>query len=768
MDVSHLLDGLNPAQREAVTAPAGHYLVLAGAGSGKTRVLTHRIGWLLEVDRVSPWAVLAVTFTNKAAGEMRARTEGLIANDLRGLTIGTFHGIAHRLLRRHWREARLPETFQILDADDQQRLVKRTIQGMGLDEARFPPRQATWFINGAKDEGKRPDALNAGYNPVNATLIDIYRAYEAACQRAGLVDFAELLLRAHELWLHNDTLLQHYRERYRHLLIDEFQDTNTLQYAWIRVLAGSTGQVFVVGDDDQAIYGWRGARVENVHDFLRDFPSAKTIRLEQNYRSTGNILAAANAVIAHNPDRLGKELWTSGAAGTPIEVYAAYNEQDEARYVIDRIREYIAGDEKASDIAILYRSNAQSRNFEEQLIQHDIAYRVYGGLRYFDRAEIKDALAYLRLVANRHDDAAFERAVNTPPRGIGERTIDSLRQRARRDESSLWEASLAELSTDALAGRAKNALRAFLQLIDNLSRDCLLPRRPRESGDPATLPLLEQQALDPRFRGDDESVGADEGDTRADEPLPLAEQIEHAIARSGLRDFYEKDSRGSAESRVENLDELVNVASRFSRTPEDLEAGLSELAAFLAHAALEAGEGQGESWEDCVQLMTLHSAKGLEFPLVFLVGLEDGLFPSQKSTEEPGRLEEERRLAYVGITRARTRLVLTYAESRRLHGQEMYARPSRFLREIPPELLHEVRPRVQVSRPVYASSERVVAAPVETTPPLKLGQRVRHATFGEGVVVDYEGSGAHTRVQINFEGAGSKWLVLAYANLSLI
>jgi DNA helicase-2/ATP-dependent DNA helicase PcrA len=768
MDVSHLLDGLNPAQREAVTAPAGHYLVLAGAGSGKTRVLTHRIGWLLEVDRVSPWAVLAVTFTNKAAGEMRARTEGLIANDLRGLTVGTFHGIAHRLLRRHWREARLPETFQILDADDQQRLVKRTIQGMGLDEARFPPRQATWFINSAKDEGKRPDALNAGYNPVNATLIDIYRAYEAACQRAGLVDFAELLLRAHELWLQNDTLLAHYRERFRHLLIDEFQDTNTLQYAWIRVLAGSTGQVFVVGDDDQAIYGWRGARVENVHDFLRDFPSAKTIRLEQNYRSTGNILAAANAVIAHNPDRLGKELWTSGAAGSPIEVYAAYNEQDEARYVIDRIREYIAGDQKPSDIAILYRSNAQSRNFEEQLIQHDIAYRVYGGLRYFDRAEIKDALAYLRLVANRHDDAAFERAVNTPPRGIGERTIDSLRQRARRDESSLWEASLAELATDALAGRAKNALRAFLQLIDNLSRDCLNPRRPGEGRDPALQQMqLVAQELDPGLRRGDEGVVVDAivEQRDADEPLPLAEQIEHAIARSGLRDFYEKDSRGSAESRVENLDELVNVASRFSRTPEDFEAGLSELAAFLAHAALEAGEGQGESWEDCVQLMTLHSAKGLEFPLVFLVGLEDGLFPSQKSTEEPGRLEEERRLAYVGITRARTRLVLTYAESRRLHGQEMYARPSRFLREIPPELLHEVRPRVQVSRPVYGSGERAAAAPVETPPPLKLGQRVRHATFGEGVVVDYEGSGAHTRVQINFEGAGSKWLVLAYANL---
>ena len=783
MDVSHLLDGLNPAQREAVTAPPGHYLVLAGAGSGKTRVLTHRIGWLLEVDRVSPWSVLAVTFTNKAAGEMRGRTEALISNELRGLTVGTFHGIAHRLLRRHWREARLPETFQILDADDQQRLVKRTIQGLGLDEARFPPRQATWFINSAKDEGKRPNALDPGYNPVNATLIDIYRAYEATCERSGLVDFAELLLRAHELWLHNDTLLQHYRERFRHLLIDEFQDTNTLQYAWIRVLAGTTGQVFVVGDDDQAIYGWRGARVENVHFFLRDFPSAKTIRLEQNYRSTGNILAAANAVIAHNPDRLGKELWTAGAAGTPIEVYAAYNEQDEARYVIEQVREVIAGDGKASDIAILYRSNAQSRNFEEQLIQHDIAYRVYGGLRYFDRAEIKDALAYLRLVANRHDDAAFERAVNTPPRGIGERTLDLVRQRARRDEASLWEAALAELATDSLAGRAKNALRAFLQLIDDLSRDCLIARRSGESEQPAPFALGQIAVPDRRRRDDDETAAApsaqagslapfdappqSDSERGGDEPLPLAEQIEHALARSGLRDFYEKDSRGSAESRVENLDELINVASRFSRTPEDLEAGLSELAAFLAHAALEAGEGQGEAWEDCVQLMTLHSAKGLEFPLVFLVGLEDGLFPSQKSTEEPGRLEEERRLAYVGITRARARLVLTYAESRRLHGVEMYSRPSRFLREIPSALLHEVRPRVQVSRPVY-SDRSVAAAPIDTSPPLKLGQRVRHATFGEGVVVDYEGSGAHTRVQINFERAGQKWLVLAYANLALI
>jgi len=739
MDVSHLLDGLNPSQQEAVTAPPGHYLVLAGAGSGKTRVLTHRIGWLLQVERVSPWSVLAVTFTNKAAGEMRGRTEALIEGGARGLTIGTFHGIAHRLLRRHWREARLPETFQILDADDQQRLVKRTIQGLGLDEAHFPPRQATWFINSAKDEGKRPDALDAGYNQNHRVLIDIYRAYEEACRRGGLVDFAELLLRAHELWLHDEALLAHYRERFRHLLIDEFQDTNTLQYAWIRVLAGGTGNVFVVGDDDQAIYGWRGARVENVQHFLRDFPSAKTIRLEQNYRSTGNILAAANAVIANNPDRLGKQLWTAGDAGDVIELYAAYNEQDEARFVVERIREHLRADAKPSDMAILYRSNAQSRNFEEQLIQHKVPYRIYGGLRYFDRAEIKDALAYLRLVANRHDDAAFERAVNTPPRGIGDRTLDGLRQRARRDDASMWEAALGELGAGALAARAKNALRGFLELIEGLARDCLVRENP----------------------GDDPEDAAE-----GDEPLALARQIEHALARSALRDFYEKDSRGSAESRVENLDELVNVASRFRRTPEDLEAGLPELAAFLAHAALEAGEGQGEAWQDCVQLMTLHSAKGLEFPFVFLVGMEDGLFPSQKSTEEAGRLEEERRLAYVGITRARERLVLSYAESRRMHGVESYARPSRFLGEIPGELLHEVRPKVQVSRPAFVG--RSPAMQQESSVPFKLGQRVAHASFGEGVVLAYEGAGAHTLVEVNFADAGRKRLVLAYANLSAL
>jgi DNA helicase-2/ATP-dependent DNA helicase PcrA len=769
MDVSYLLDDLNPAQREAVSAPPGHYLVLAGAGSGKTRVLTHRIGWLLEVERASPWSVLAVTFTNKAAGEMRTRAQTLLENssliNTRGLTVGTFHGIAHRLLRQHWREAKLPETFQILDSDDQQRLVKRTIAALGLDESRFPARQATWFINTAKDEGKRPAGFEREGNPQTRTLIDIYKAYEEQCQRSGLVDFAELLLRAHELFLTDDRLLAHYRERWRHLLIDEFQDTNTLQYAWIRVLAGDTGQVFVVGDDDQAIYGWRGARVENVQHFLRDFPSAKTIRLEQNYRSTGTILKAANAIIANNPQRLGKQLWTAGDAGQPISVYAAYNEQDEARYVIEAIREHMRQGGNARDCAILYRSNAQSRNFEEQLIQHDIRYRVYGGLRFFDRAEIKDALAYLRLVANRHDDAAFERTVNTPARGVGERTLDTLRQRARRDASSLWDAVLAEFITGELAGRAKNALRGFVELIESLALDCageaVLARHSRESGNPVSFVVESQpegaEALDSRLRGNDND--------EIPESLPLSEQIDIAIQKSGLRDYYEADARGSAESRVENLDELVNVASRFERTPEDIDANLSELAAFLAHAALEAGESQGEAWEDCVQLMTLHSAKGLEFPIVFLVGMEDGLFPSQRSLDEPGRLEEERRLAYVGITRARETLMLSYAESRRLHGMESYNRPSRFLHELPRELLHEVRPRVQVSRPL--SSNHYAADALEVTQ-LKLGQRVRHASFGEGVVMDAEGSGAHARVQVNFEDAGAKWLVLAYANLTPI
>ena len=728
MDVSHLLDGLNPAQREAVSAPPGHYLVLAGAGSGKTRVLTHRIAWLHEVHGVPAHGILAVTFTNKAAAEMRSRAAAQLPGDTRGMWIGTFHGLAHRLLRMHFQEAGLPEGFQILDSDDQLRLVKRVVQQLEIDDTRFPPRQIAWWINAQKDEGRRPSAIQPpGGDFYTRTLLRAYEEYELRCQRAGLVDFAEILLRAHELWLQQPALLAHYQQRFRQILVDEFQDTNAIQYAFIRVLAGDSGQVFVVGDDDQAIYGWRGAKVENVQRFLRDYPGATTFKLEQNYRSTGTILAAANAVIAHNPERLGKQLWTSGADGDPIELYCAYNEVDEARFVVERIRAHIDHGGSAGECALLYRSNAQSRAFEEQLGQAGLPYRVYGGLRFFERMEIKDALAYLRLVAHRDDDAAFERAVNTPPRGIGERTLDEVRRRARADGVSLWSAACAAAEdAGALAGRARNALRGFETLIEGLAAQ-----------------LAE---------------------------LPLHEQFDEVLERSGLRTHYANESRGQLDSRVDNLDELVSVASRFERRPEadDEAPPMSDLVAFLSYAALEAGEGQAEAGEDGVQLMTLHSAKGLEFPQVFLVGLEEGLFPSGRSLEENGRLEEERRLAYVGLTRARQRLTLSYAEQRRLHGMEMMGTPSRFLREIPSALLREVRPRAGLSRPAWSPSPASAPGWASDAPAagLRLGQRVAHASFGEGIVVDCEGSGAHARVQVNFESAGSKWLVLAYANLS--
>ena len=728
MDVSHLLDGLNAAQREAVSAPPGHMLVLAGAGSGKTRVLTHRIAWLNEVHGVPVHGIFAVTFTNKAAGEMRQRVDAQLRNGGRGLWIGTFHGLAHRLLRLHWHDAGLPETFQVLDSDDQLRLVKRVVQALELDDSRFPPKQIAWWINAQKDEGRRPQHIQPeARDDWTDTMRRAYAAYQERCDRAGLVDFAEILLRAHELLRDHPALLAHYRQRFGEILVDEFQDTNAIQYAFVRVLAGDTGHVFVVGDDDQAIYGWRGAKVENVQRFLKDFPSAQVVRLEQNYRSSANILNAANGVIAHNPDRIGKQLWTDTGDGEPIDLYAAYNEVDEARFVVERIRQWVRDGGSHADCAILYRSNAQSRAFEEALLAEQVPYRVYGGMRFFERAEIKDALAYLRLLANRDDDAAFERAVNTPARGIGERTLDEVRRIARGRAQPLWKAMLGAIDEGVLAGRARNALAGFATLVDTLA----------------------------------EQTGQ----------MPLAERIDHVLAHSGLREHWAKESKSGldAESRVENLDELVSVASRFARGGDALldaeeREGMSELVAFLAYAALEAGEGQAQADEDGVQLMTLHAAKGLEFPVVFLGGMEEGLFPSARSLEESGRLEEERRLAYVGITRARQKLVLSYAESRRLHGMDMYGIPSRFLREIPPQLLNEVRPRVQVSRPVAGGVQGHARIAVEA-PGLKLGQNVMHAKFGRGVVTDYEGSGAHARVQVNFDEVGSKWLVVAYANL---
>ncbi|MGD8936136.1 MAG: DNA helicase II [Thiogranum sp.] len=719
MDVSYIIDPLNDAQREAVTATQDPLLVLAGAGSGKTRVLVHRVAWLIQVENVSPYGILAVTFTNKAAGEMRTRIEQLVGVPTRGMWVGTFHGLAHRLLRAHWQEAGLPQSFQVLDADDQYRVIRRILKAMELDESRWPPRQMQWFINARKDEGLRPQHIDHRGDPFVRQQLAVYQAYEEQCRRSGLVDFAELLLRAHELWLHNPALLAHYQQRFQHILVDEFQDTNTIQYAWLRVLAGSNAHITIVGDDDQSIYGWRGARVENLQRFEKDFPGARTLRLEQNYRSTGVILKAANALIAHNDGRLGKNLWTEGGEGEPIRLYAALNEQDEARFVIENIQSLVDGGSARSDIAILYRSNAQSRVFEERLLQYAIPYRVYGGLRFFERQEIKDALAYLRLCANREDDASFDRIVNHPPRGIGERTLAEVRERARLDKSSLWAAAHTLQCSDALSGRARNALAAFFDITETLAE---------------TIAELE-----------------------------LPEQVEHVVECAGLKDYYAKEKGEKGQARLENLDELVNAAREFEYEVEEGEE-LEPLAAFLSHAALEAGEGQAEKWQDCVQLMTLHSAKGLEFDNVFLCGLEEGLFPHQRSSEEPGRLEEERRLCYVGITRARRQLTLSYAEHRRLHGSESYCMPSRFIHEIPAALVEELRPRIQVSRP-YAG----YAAPKSLEPPpadgLGLGQRVQHRTFGEGVVLNYEGQGAHARVQVNFESAGTKWLVVAYANL---
>jgi DNA helicase-2/ATP-dependent DNA helicase PcrA len=723
MDVSHLLDELNEAQREAVTLESGHVLVLAGAGSGKTRVLVHRLAWLIQVQHVSPLSILAVTFTNKAAGEMRERAKDLLQVSTRPLWIGTFHSIAHRLLRMHWREAGLAENFQIIDADDQYRLLRRIMREEGLDENQFPPRQAQWYINARKDEGQRPSAIEHMDHPMTAMWVHVYERYQSHCERAGLVDFAELLLRAHELWLQKPDLLGHYRKRLTHLLIDEFQDTNTIQYAWIRLLAGDTGQVFVVGDDDQSIYGWRGARVENVQFFVRDFPDVNTVRLEQNYRSTGNILDAANALIGHNQDRMGKRLWTDGEQGKPIRVYAAFNEQEEARFVVERIEQWLAEGRRAQEAAIVYRTTAQSRLFEEYLLKASVPYRVYGGLRFFERAEVKDALAYLRLLLNPNDDAAMERVVNTPNRGIGQKTMALLRTQARESGLPLWQAALACIDQGLLAGRANNAVAGFMDLIVAMRRRMV--------------------------------------------DWTLGNQARGVIEDSELIGHYEKEPREKMESRVENLRELVNAAESFMMPAEDEEAGLTPLQSFLSHAALEAGDTQGEAWDDCVQLMTLHSAKGLEFPLVFIAGMEDGLFPHQRSVQEAGgRLEEERRLCYVGMTRAQEQLYLCYAEVRRMFGSESHCRPSRFLDEVPAALMEEIRPRMGTVRPFV--SARPVNSHGNTAQdnwPFRLGQSVRHRKFGEGTVVSFEGSGEHARVQVNFQQAGSKWLVLAYANL---
>ena len=719
MDVSRILDPLNDAQRQAVCAPAGNVLVLAGAGSGKTRVLVHRIAWLLSAEGVSPYGVLAVTFTNKAAGEMRGRIEQLLGIPASGLWVGTFHGIAHRLLRAHWKEAELPQGFQIMDSEDQQRAIRRLIREMGLDETQWSPREVQWYINARKDEGLRPEHLQHNNDIYLRHMIEIYQAYEAMCRRNGVVDFAELLLRAHELWLKHPELLRHYQQRFQHILVDEFQDTNTIQYAWVRMLAGQNGHVFAVGDDDQSIYGWRGARVENIHQFSKDFSDTQVFRLEQNYRSTGNILAAANALIANNSGRLGKNLWTTDREGALIRVYSAFNELDEANYVVEHIEGWIEQGGARSECALLYRSNAQSRVLEEALLRHGVPYRVYGGLRFFERQEIKDALAYLRLIANRHDAASLERVYNVPTRGLGNRTMDAVREEAHATDVSLWTAMQRLIVEKSLSARAISALSNFVALIDELAQ--------------------------------------------ATQGLSLQEQIEHTVHNSGLLTHYEKEKGEKGRARIENLEELISAGRSFVIEENEITEGMDELSAFLAHAALEAGEQQANEWDDCVQLMTLHSAKGLEFKQVFLCGMEEGLFPHRLSSEDATRLEEERRLCYVGMTRAMEQLTLCYAEKRRLYGEENYSRPSRFISELPAELIEEVRMQGLVSP--ASSHYDDFDSQTDSGESLKLGQRVFHQKFGEGVVMNYEGQGRHARVQVNFESAGSKWLVMEYANL---
>ncbi len=722
IDPSLLLDGLNDKQREAVAAPLENLLILAGAGSGKTRVLVHRIAWLMSVEEASPFSVMAVTFTNKAAAEMRGRIEELMHGTASGMWCGTFHGICHRILRAHYLDAKLLEDFQIIDSDDQQRLLKRLIKAHNLDDKHWPARQVAWWINNQKDEGLRPTHINA-FDPVTQTYLKLYTAYQEACDRAGLVDFAEILLRALELLRGNQHIREHYQARFKHILVDEFQDTNAIQYAWLRMMAGAQSNVMIVGDDDQSIYGWRGARVENIEKFTREFPSVNTIRLEQNYRATKTILEASNTLIANNSERMGKQLWTVGLVGEPISVYSAYNELDEARFVVSKIKGWQEQGGTLPDCAILYRNNAQSRVLEEALLQASLAYRIYGGMRFFERQEIKDALSYLRLINNRNDDTAFERVINTPPRGLGDKTLETIRFAARDRGCTLWDASVGLLNDQVLTGRAASALSRFVELIN----------------------ALEEEGID----------------------MPLHVLTDHAVKTSGLLEMYPQENGEKSKARIENLEELVTATRQFEK-PEDAQE-MTMLTAFLTHAALEAGEGQADEHDDAVQLMTLHSAKGLEFPLVFMVGVEEGMFPSQMSAEEAGRLEEERRLCYVGMTRAMQKLYITYAEMRRLYGQDKYHKPSRFIRELPEGCLDEVRMKAQVSRPTSTGrfSQTVVKESFNETG-FNLGSRVRHPKFGEGTIINFEGSGPQSRVQVAFNGEGIKWLVTAYARLEKV
>ena len=725
-----LLEHLNPPQLAAVTLPAAHALILAGAGSGKTRVLTTRIAWLLSNEHLSPASLLAVTFTNKAAKEMQARLAAMLPFNVKGMWIGTFHGLCNRLLRAHYREAGLPALFQILDVGDQQAAVKRLMKAMEIDDEKYPPREVCQFINAQKEQGLRANAVEAWDNWAKRR-VEIYTAYEEQCRREGVVDFAELLLRCYELLERNEPLRMHYQQRFAHIMVDEFQDTNKLQYKWLKLLAGGGGRLFCVGDDDQSIYGFRGADVGNMRDFEREFKVEHLIRLEQNYRSHGNILNAANAIIKNNSARLGKNLWTDAGQGEPIRVHESYSDAEEARWIAEEVRNLAREGYALAEMAVLYRSNAQSRALEHALFSANVAYRVYGGLRFFDRAEIKHALAYLRLIANPHDDTAFSRVLNFPTRGIGARSLEALQDVAKAQTCSLH-AAIPQLS-----GKAAASIGAFARLIEQM---------------------------------------------RAAAQRPLPELIEHVILLSGLRTHYENDKE--SKDKLANLDELVNAAINFVGESGEIDASTSDtgelgadLAAFLAHASLEAGEHQAGDGDDALQLMTVHSAKGLEFGAVFVGGMEEGLFPHDNAIAEPQGLEEERRLMYVAVTRARRRLYLSMAQMRMLHGQTRFPLPSRFLDEIPAELLKWLTPRRQGQGGYRRESvpPAPTFAPTLPTPAkkpvdgeLRVGQKVLHAKFGQGVVLNSQGSGADARVQVNFGAQGVKWLAVAIAKLEAL
>jgi DNA helicase-2/ATP-dependent DNA helicase PcrA len=706
------LELLNPEQLAAVTLADEHALILAGAGSGKTRVLTTRIAWLVKGGRVSPSGVLAVTFTNKAAREMLTRVTAMLPVNPRGMWIGTFHGLANRMLRAHHREAGLPQAFQILDSQDQLAAVKRLLKGLNADEDRFPPREVQYFINGRKEDGVRAGDVPLA-DETTRRFVELYAAYDEQCRREGVVDFPELLLRAFELLKNNEILREHYAQRFRHILVDEFQDTNRLQYRWLKLLASSGAKMFCVGDDDQSIYTFRGANVGNMADFERDFKVRHVVRLEQNYRSHGNILDAANALIANNRNRLGKNLWTAAGKGEPLRVFEGESDTDEARWLVEEVQALAREGTRLSHIGVLYRSNAQSRVVEHALFSQAIPYRVYGGLRFFERAEIKHALAYLRLVAGPDDDNAFLRVANFPPRGIGARTMEQLQDAAKQAGGSLYKAS-----EGSKAG-------VFKKLIDDLRT---------------------------------ETAG-----------LPLPEIVEHVVARSGLIEHYKTEREGA--DRIENLSELVNAAAAFGEEDREVESGetADPLTAFLAHAALEAGEHQAGDGQDALQLMTVHSAKGLEFDAVFLTGLEEGLFPHEQSVTERDGLEEERRLAYVAITRARHRLYLSHAQTRMLHGQTRYNIPSRFLEEIPEGLMKWLTPRFSKKKDFSwagaAKAETLSFAKPRDVGGFRIGQNVVHPKFGSGVIVDAEGQGGDARVQVNFGKSGVKWLAVAVAKL---